>query len=146
MPNQSLPAHPAASHLDNLASRDAYNPAIDWVRSRAWDGGAHIEALFHCLTLADQSKLEISRTLFRKWFLGAVAILSGHSRKFEHVLVLVDPDGGIGKTRFFNTLCPGAFQADGVTLKTDDKDSVLHVVSKACRTGRDRRYLQPIRH
>lgn len=120
----------AAGHLDNLASRDAYNPALDWVRSRAWDGVAHIDALFNCLTLTDQSKSNISRTLFRKWFLGAAAILSGHARKFEHVLVLVDPDGGIGKTRFFNTLCPSAFQADGVTLKTDDKDSILHVVSK----------------
>ena len=120
----------AAGHLDNLASRDAYNPALEWVRSCAWDGGPHIGALFDCLTLADQSKADISRTLFRKWILGAVAILSGHTRKFEHVLVLVDPDGGIGKTRFFNTLCPGAFQADGVTLKTDDKDSILQVVSK----------------
>lgn len=120
----------AAGHLDHLAARDAYNPALDWVNSRPWDGGEHIAALFACLTLADETKADISRTLFHKWFLGAVAILSGHARKFEHVLVLVDPHGGIGKTRFFNSLCPVHFQADGVTLNPDDKDSVLQVVSK----------------
>jgi putative DNA primase/helicase len=120
----------AAGHLDRLAALDAYNPAMEWVKARQWDGGEHIRALFDCLTLADQARAEISWTLFRKWFLGAAAILSGKARKFEHVLVLVDPMGGLGKTRFFNTLCPRDFQADGVTLNPDDKDSVLQVVSK----------------
>ena len=124
------PYSAAAGHLDTLAAKDAYNPAMDWIKSRAWDGGEHIRALFDCLTLADASQTEISWTLFRKWFLGAVALLSGKTRKFEHVLVLVDPHGGIGKTRYFNTLCPKEFQADGVTLNPDDKDSVLHVASK----------------
>ncbi|HDT4844915.1 TPA: hypothetical protein U6I23_002071 [Klebsiella pneumoniae] len=120
----------AASHLDNLASADSYNPALDWVKSQPWDGTSRLRELFDCLTLADQDKTEISWTLFRKWFFGAIALLSGKTSKFEHVLILVDPMGGLGKTRFFNTLCPKDFQADGVTLNPDDKDSVLQVVSK----------------
>lgn len=120
----------AASHLDNLASADSYNPALDWVKSQPWDGTSRLRELFDCLTLADQDKTEISWTLFRKWFFGAAALLSGKTNKFEHVLILVDPMGGLGKTRFFNTLCPKDFQADGVTLNPDDKDSVLQVVSK----------------
>ncbi|KAA1706745.1 P-loop ATPase [Klebsiella variicola] len=120
----------AASHLDNLASADSYNPALDWVKSQPWDGTSRLRELFDCLTLADQDKTEISWTLFRKWFFGAIALLSGKTNKFEHVLILVDPMGGLGKTRFFNTLCPKDFQSDGVTLNPDDKDSVLQVVSK----------------
>jgi len=126
----AYPYTAAAGHLERLAAQDAYNPALDWVRSRRWDGGEHVRALFECLTLADESKTAISWTLFRKWFLGAAAILSGHANKFEHVLILVDPLGGLGKTRFFNSLCPKEFQADGVTLNPDDKDSVLLAVSK----------------
>lgn len=120
----------AGSHLDRLAAQDAYNPALDWVRSRRWDGAERIRSLFECLTLEDESKAGISWTLFRKWLIGAVAILSGKATKFEHVLILVDPLGGLGKTRFFNSLCPKEFQADGVTLNPDDKDSVLLAVSK----------------
>lgn len=120
----------AGSHLDRLATQDAYNPALDWVRSHRWDGVERIKTLFECLTLADESTTAISWTLFRKWFLGAAAILSGKAAKFEHVLILVDPLGGLGKTRFFNSLCPKEFQADGVTLNPDDKDSVLLAVSK----------------
>lgn len=120
----------AASHLDRLADMDAYNPAMEWVKSRQWDGEDRIRALYNCLTLADETKGEISWMLFSKWMLGAMAILCGKARKFEHVLVLVDQMGGIGKTRFFNTLSPKEYQADGVTLNPDDKDSVLQVASK----------------
>lgn len=126
----AYPYTAACGHLDRLASKNAYNPALNWIRSKEWDGQERIRALFECLTMADESKSAISWTLFRKWFLGAAAILSGHANKFEHVLILVDPLGGLGKTRFFNSLCPKEFQADGVTLNPDDKDSVLLAVSK----------------
>lgn len=126
----SYPHTQVAGNISALAERDAYNPAVEWINSRPWDGKDRIGELFECLTVADPSKAQISWALFRKWILGAVAILTRRADKFEHVLVLVDPNGGIGKTRFFNTLCPREFQADGVTLETDNKDSVLQVVSK----------------
>lgn len=126
----SYPHTQVAGNIQAVAERSAYNPAIDWIRSKPWDGESRIEALFDCLTLTDPSKSQVSWTLFRKWMVGAAAILSGHASKFEHVLVLVDPTGGIGKTRFFNRLCPGAFQTDGVALNVNDKDSILNVISK----------------
>lgn len=126
----SYPYTAAAGHLDFLAWQDSYNPALEWVRSKPWDNTGRINQLFDCLTLTDPGKREISKTLFRKWFIGAAAILSGKANKFEHVLILVDPLGGLGKTRFFNTLCPAEFQADGVSINPDDKDSVLAAVSK----------------
>lgn len=126
----SYPHTQVAGNISSLAERDAYNPALDWVRSKPWDGTPRISDLFDCLELVDWSRSTVSWVLFRKWMLGAVAILSGRATKFEHVLVLVDPTGGIGKTRFFNTLCPAPFQADGVALNVNDKDSVLNVISK----------------
>ncbi|WP_345293689.1 VapE domain-containing protein [Luteimonas vadosa] len=128
----SYPHTQAAGNLYALAERDKYNPALDWIRSKPWDGTTRIDQLFDCLTLAstDPAKVALSWNLFRKWMLGATAILSGYASKFEHVLVLVDPTGGIGKTRFFNTLCPTPYQADGVALNVNDKDSILHVISK----------------
>lgn len=119
-----------AGNIMSLAERDAYNPALDWIKSKPWDRVSRIEALFDCLTLADPKASALPFALFRKWMLGAAAILSGRATKFEHVLVLVDPIGGIGKTRFFNSLCPQQFQADGVALNVNDKDSVLQAISK----------------
>lgn len=126
----SYPHTQAAGNIHALAERDAYNPALEWIRSKPWDRTPRIGDLFDCLTLTNIATAQTSWALFRKWMIGAAAVLSGRASKFEHVLVLVDPNGGIGKTRFFNTLCPGAFQADGVTLNVNDKDSILHVISK----------------
>lgn len=126
----SYPHTQVVGNIHALAERDAYNPAAEWIKSKPWDGQNRISELFDCLTVADAAKSQISWALFRKWILGAVAIMTRRAEKFEHVLVLVDPNGGIGKTRFFNSLCPREFQADGVTLETDNKDSILQVVSK----------------
>lgn len=118
-----------AGNIWSVAERDSYNPALDWVRSMPWDGQQRIGELFRCLTLADPAKADISELLFRKWMHGSAAILSGKAKKFEHVLVLVDPNGGIGKTRFFDSLCSEEFRASA-TLIVDNKDSLLEVTRK----------------
>ena len=118
-----------SGNIWSVAARDTYNPALDWVRSVPWDGVERMSMLFQCLTVADPAKVEMSELLFRKWLHGAVAILSGKATKFEHVLVLVDPSGGIGKTRFFDSLCGEEFRASA-TLVVDNKDSLLEVTRK----------------
>lgn len=118
-----------AGNIWSVAARDTYNPALEWVKSKTWDGKPRIGDLFQCLTLTDPAKAEISELLFRKWMRGAAAILSGKASKFEHVLVLVDPTGGIGKTRFFDSLCGEEFRASA-TLIVDNKDSLLEVTRK----------------
>lgn len=126
----NYPAPQVLSNIDEVAFKNAYNPAVDWVRSKPWDGVERIGALLDTLSLhADQDKA-FAGVLFRKWLLGATAILTGAAEKFEFVLTLVDPMGGLGKTRWANRLCPKAWMADGVTLDTRDKDSVLQVTSK----------------
>lgn len=125
----AYPYSRVAGNIWSVASRDTYNPALEWVRSKPWDGQDRIGELFRCLTLADQTKAEIAELLFCKWMRGAAAILSGKASKFEHVLVLVDPNGGIGKTRFFDALCAEEFRASA-TLVVDNKDSLLEVTRK----------------
>ena len=125
------PVFKADNSLSEWASRNSYNPAVDWLRSKPWDGQARIQTLFECLTLKDKSKAALSWTLFKKWMLGAVAILTARAKVFEHALVLVDPMGGTGKTRFFRSLCPvESFRKDGVTLDPSNKDSVSEVISR----------------
>ncbi len=40
-----------AGNIWSVAARDTYNPALDWVTSRPWDGKRRITELFQCLTL-----------------------------------------------------------------------------------------------
>lgn len=120
----------AKSHFPKLASDHTYNPVRDYINAKPWDGTERIPALFDCLTLKRQADAGTCYMLFRKWILGAVAIALDHTDKFEHALVLVDTKGGIGKTRFFTSLCPKPLRADGVMLDPHKPDSVYECISK----------------
>lgn len=119
----------AIGHFERLAMADSYNPALEWVESKAWDGVERMDELFACLTLARESHRDRARSLFQKWFVGAVALLAGITDEFSHALVFVDETGGEGKTRFFRSWCPSAFRIDGQLLDPQNKDSVLLVTS-----------------
>lgn len=111
------------------ANSTPYNPVTEWVESVPWDGFDHVGALTQQITLSEGEDGNVAAALFRKWMRGAVAVGTGYTDKMEYVLTLVDPAGGRGKTRFFNTLCPPALQSEGVTLDPANKDSVKHAVS-----------------
>jgi len=119
----------ASSHFERLGMADAYNPALEWVEGKVWDGVERMEELFGCLTLARPEHRPQARALFQKWFVGAVALLAGITDEFSHALVFVDEAGGEGKTRFFRSWCPHAYRIDGQLLDPRDKDSVMLVTS-----------------
>lgn len=112
-----------------LANKNTVNPVVEWVQSTQWDGRDHMGALWSQVTLDDGEDPAFCEILFRKWFRGAWAIGSGRINRWEYAIVLIDPYGGFGKTRFFSTFCPAPLRADSVILDTDDKDSVKMAVS-----------------
>ena len=123
------PKSDIAGMLVRLANDHVYNPALAVISAQAWDTRDHINELFNCLILDEDEDRDIAAGLFRKWILGAAAIGSGFTSKFEYVLTLVDPNGGSGKTRFFNTLAPIELLQDGVILDLSDKDSLIDATS-----------------
>lgn len=107
-----------------VASENTVNPVAQYINSRPWDGHDYIGDLFRCLTLAENEDAYMAEQLFRRWFLGAVAIGTGRAKAMEYVLTFIDPTGGAGKTRFFCSLAPDEFRKDSVTLDTSNRDSV----------------------
>jgi len=116
-------------YIHILQNEHQVNPVEAWVHDRVWDGMDRIWSLFETLTLAPEQDVGVAYMMFRKWLIGAVKIAQGKIKRFEFVLVLQDDLGGEGKTRWFNTLCPEPWQADGILLKPDDKDSIKQAVS-----------------
>lgn len=128
----NLNEYPAASlrsMLMAVANRSAVNPVQDYVSSQVWDGRDHVGHLFHQLVLDPSEDARFAELLFRKWLRGAYSIGVGRLRRWEYVLVLVDPNGGAGKTRFFSTLCPEHLRKDSVILDVGNKDSVKMAIS-----------------
>ncbi|AAQ96591.1 putative integrase [Vibrio phage VP16C] len=112
-----------------MAHRYAHNPVKAWVESAPWDGLDHVGLLFSHITLTPDEDRPMCEHLFRKWMRAAVSAGVGDQEGCEPVLVFVDEQGGVGKTRFFRTLCPEPFRADSVLLDVKDKDSVKQAIS-----------------
>lgn len=111
------------------ANRNSFNPVTDLLAAVAWDGQDHIRMLFDSMTLHPEENPQDAFELFKRWMIGAVAIGTGQVPSMEYVLVLVDEQGGAGKTRFFCTLAPSELRKDSVTLDTADKDSIKTATS-----------------
>lgn len=112
-----------------VANNNTVNPVADWVQAMPWDGADHVGELWSQIQLEPDEDAAFCEVLFRKWMLGAYAIGTGQINRWEHVIVLIDPRGGAGKTRFFSTLCPPELRTDSVILDASNKDSVKMAIS-----------------
>lgn len=125
-----FPAPAARSLVTTVANLNVVNPVLDYTTQARWDGLDHVGALWAQIELEPDEDPVLCETLFRKWLRGAYAIGTGRIKRWEHVIVLVDPKGGAGKTRFFATLCPPELRADSVVLDTSNKDNIKIAISR----------------
>lgn len=112
-----------------VANRCTINPVARWVGEQPWDGQDHVGQLWQQIQLEDGEDAEFCEVLFRKWLRGAYGIGVGFFERWEFAIVLIDPNGGAGKTRFFSTFCPPDLQTDSVILDTGNKDSIKMAIS-----------------
>lgn len=123
------PVPSVKSMIMPIANKHTVNPVAQYVQSAPWDGQDHVGQLWGQITLEPDEDTQFCETLFRKWLRGAYGIGTGYLDRWEFVMVLIDPNGGAGKTRFFSTLCPRNLQTDSVILDTSNKDSVKMAIS-----------------
>lgn len=119
-----------------LAARCTSNPVYQWVMSAPWDGRDHIGELINQITFEDDEDVALCGRLVRIWMRNAVACGTDWRPSqgagpigSEYVLVLVDPAGGAGKTRWFRTLAPTELRKDSLQLDLTDKDSRFEAIS-----------------
>lgn len=124
-----LPPRTVEKLIGAKALNNAYSPAADFIRAERWDGADHVGALFNEMQLEEGEDYGTALELWRRWFRGAAALGVGAIDYFEHVLVLVDPLGSAGKSRFFKTFAPAEMCKDSLILDTTNKDSVKEAIS-----------------
>lgn len=118
-----------SEYVAYIARDEHYNPILEKLREKPWDGQPRRVEVYSLLGIADDA---LSRTLVDKWLLQTVALLFNDvERPFgaEGVLVLNGPQGA-GKTSFFRHLAlDPAWFLEGGTIKDNDKDTVRRVVT-----------------
>jgi putative DNA primase/helicase len=111
------------SFINTIARANKFNPVLDWINSKPWDGESRLDDFFATITTKDTALRDV---LIRKWMISAYAALVEPDGVEAHGVLVFQGDQGIGKTRWFNTLVPRNLEATkaGVILNPSDKDSV----------------------
>jgi predicted P-loop ATPase len=116
--------------LNVIATRNKYNPVLEYLNDKEWDNTDRFEEIFSALNLEETDWL--SRILIKKWFYQGISLLNNSvSAPFgaDGVLTLMGGQG-IGKTSFFRNVAmkPCWFRA-GQSINSYDKDTKRRVVT-----------------
>jgi putative DNA primase/helicase len=108
-----------------IAAEDEYNPIMEWMSGRKWDGINRLPELGDSLGIAD----DFSAMLLRRWLCTAVSLaVDVEPPKAQGVLVLQGPQG-LGKSRWLAALTGGRWFREGLTLDVTNKDSVWQAIT-----------------
>lgn len=111
------------------ADKNRYSPAVEWIKSKPWDGVSRIDDFINTVEADNQA---LAKKLIYRWMLGAVAAaFSENGVSLPGVLVFQGKQG-IGKTQWFKALVPQVHHsliAEGQTLDPRNKDSVIGCTS-----------------
>jgi predicted P-loop ATPase len=93
-----LPTGPVPQYLEAIADKHQFNPVMDYIQSKQWDGTKRINALADTLVTGPDFPETLKKTLVRKWLTSAVAAAAMPSGfRSRGVLSLQGPQS-IGKT------------------------------------------------
>ena len=114
-------------YCSNIGSKNVYNPVLDFIKSKAWDGIDRIEGLLETIVVKDGYNTALKNLLVTKWLISAVAVLcSEKGTKTKGVLILQGGQSG-KKSYWFEKLIPKElkdYYCEGLQLNTRDKDSI----------------------
>ena len=113
-----------------LADQNLYNPAIQYVTSRPWDGISRVQAFYDTIRAKGDSQ-HLKETLIKRWMISAIAAAFRPEGVSAHGVLVLQGDQYLGKTKWFKSLVPEATRLaqDGWILRPDDKDSVKQACS-----------------
>lgn len=113
-----------------LADQNLYNPAINYVTSRPWDGISRAKAFYSTVTAKGQDQ-RLKETLMKRWMISAIAAAFRPEGVSAHGVLVLQGDQYLGKTKWFKSLVPDntRLAQDGWILRPDDKDSVKQACS-----------------
>lgn len=104
-----------------------FHPVAMWLESLVWDGTSRLGGLAREFWAAEH---EIENVYLRKWMIGAVARAMDPGCKNDNALILYG-EQGIGKSRFFASMCPqDSWFSDSPLNLNDARDLATNIHGK----------------
>jgi putative DNA primase/helicase len=139
MAENGLPRTHIEQYVTTEADRNRVNLVKDWILSRPWDRTDRAIQLCDTIKTPPNYSEELKHILIRKWLISAVAAACHDPREkpfSSRGVLTLQGRQHIGKTRWLRALAPQQWIRDGITLDTNNKDSVKECISHwICELG-----------
>ena len=130
--NNLTKSHHLNAYCSSIASENSYNPILDYVLSKPWDGKSRLDEIYDTIILEEGFSSKLAKLLVRKWLISMVAAVASEKGVFSKGVLLFQSKQSIGKTTWFKNMMPKGLEQyfkDGAHLDPTDKDSVRTIIS-----------------
>lgn len=125
-------------YVDYLCQQNQFNPVLEWIGSKPWDGVSRMDAVGDTIVAREDFPPATKRLMIRRWLIQAAALAASPTPLVARGVLIVQGDQYIGKSRWLKSLAPGHedLVALGVALDPNNKDSVKKATTRwLCELG-----------
>jgi Virulence-associated protein E-like domain/Domain of unknown function (DUF6371) len=112
-------------HINLIAEKNCYHPAIEFIESKAWDGLSRLSDLLETII---SSKQELANKLIYRWLISCVAALYLPEGIASEGALVLQGKQKVGKTYWLLKLVPEEFRhlvKEGVSVSVNNKDDLM---------------------
>lgn len=127
-----MPTEPLGEYLLYLSDQRPYNPVMQWINSRPWDGQSRFRDLLATVQTREDFDRQLWELLLRRWLVSAVAAACKPVGFWSKGVLVFQGDQSLGKTSWFRALLPPDLRElikVDATIDPSNKDSVISAVS-----------------
>lgn len=121
------------SYCTAIGSENAYNPVLDFITSKEWDGKSRLQELYDTIVTEKGFSKELKELLVRKWLISGAAAVAEKDGLFSKGALVFQSKQSVGKTTWFKNIVPLDLREhfkEGCHLDPTNKDSVKTAISK----------------
>lgn len=115
--------------VDELSTRNPYNPIREWMRHKEWDGADRLGQFYDTVLTTDDYPETLKTALLYRWLLSATAAALKDGPVPVHGVLTLQGDQGVGKTSWIARLLPQHLRGDYIKLDhhldASNKDSII---------------------
>lgn len=119
--------------VDELGTRNPYNPMKDWIGSKEWDGTDRLGEFCDTVLVTDDYPETLKTALLYRWLLSATAAALKNGPVPVHGVLTLQGDQGVGKTSWIARLLPQHLRGDYIKLDhhldASNKDSIIGCIT-----------------
>jgi putative DNA primase/helicase len=128
----AIPTGNIDGYLTTIADNNVYNPVVNWVTSKPWDGKSRLPEFYNTIVERGEFPAALKQTLMMRWMISAVAAAFEPRGISAHGMLVFQGVQNAGKTSWFKKLAPKDLEviSDGKMLDLREKDSVYQVLTQ----------------